>query len=101
MPCETLAQTVPASSDLQVEITSSAELMLATGCTQKRLEYHSQLKQLPNVREARQEEQRLAAEIAGLERTIQYKQADLKVSSANQPHKCKLMPYRRKAKVSN
>ena len=47
---------------------------------QQRLDFHTQQRQLPNVRDARQEEQRLAAEIAGLEQTIQYKQADLKVS---------------------
>ena len=51
-------------------------------CLQQRLEYFTQQKQLPNNRDIRQEEQRLAAEISGLECTIQHKQADLKVSLA-------------------
>ncbi len=47
---------------------------------QERLDYHNQQKQLPSVRDVKQEEQRLSAEIAGLERSVQYKHADLKVT---------------------
>lgn len=48
---------------------------------QQRLDYYNQQKQLPHPRDTRQEEQRLAAEIAGLELTIEHKQTDLKASS--------------------
>lgn len=66
----------------------------SVACLQQRLDYFTQQKHLPNTRDVRQEEQRLAAAMTGLECTIQHKQADLKVglpgpfltSSISYPH---------------
>ena len=46
-------------------------------CTQRRDELVAELEALPEPREARSREERLASEMAGLERSVQYKTADL------------------------